>query len=315
MVDIKENKNNMVVKDQELVRNARYRLSELGIKVVSVLISMIKVSDDEFTQYNIKVSDFKELVGSNSKNTYDYVDAMTDELMKKPFKIGDEKFNWLSYAKYYKGEDYVTVEINKHLKPYLLGLKKNFLQYDIVNVLSLKSSYVIRLYELCKDHFEQEKRYNKKAKSVTFEFKISKIREQFEIPKSYLYKDIRVNIIDKGVKQFKEKTDIQIEYKEIKLGRRVDAIHITVKANAKGSSDYTRDLNAFKRYVRKNLVNVDLLFLEKHKLTISVSAKGVLYFKETTIDVDAKLAKDMWMMLFNRARKGNLPSMGQGSLL
>ncbi|MDQ7084647.1 MAG: replication initiation protein [Sulfurovum sp.] len=82
IVSIEENKNNLVVKHQELVHVARYRLSELGIKVVSVLISMIKVSDIDFQEYAIKLNDFKELIGSTSHKTYEYVDAMTDELMK-----------------------------------------------------------------------------------------------------------------------------------------------------------------------------------------------------------------------------------------
>ncbi|MDQ7083464.1 MAG: replication initiation protein [Sulfurovum sp.] len=237
IVSIEENKNNLVVKHQELVHVARYRLSELGIKVVSVLISMIKVSDIDFQEYAIKLNDFKELIGSTSHKTYEYVDAMTDELMKKPFKVGDEKFNWIYYAKYHKGDNYVVLKIAPELKPYLLALSNNFLKYNIVNILPLKSAYVIRLYELCKDYYAEGTRYKPKT-SVLFDMKIDRLRELFNIPDSYKYNDIRRHIIDKSVKQFKEKTDIQISYTEIKLGRKVHSLHITVKENNKGSNDY-----------------------------------------------------------------------------
>jgi len=133
-LEITDNKNNIIKKHQDLVRNARYSLSELGIKVVSVLISMLKVNDKDFKEYNIKTTDFKELIGSTSKKTYEYIDVMTDELMKKPFKIGDEKFNWIYYAKYHKNDSYVTLKVAPDLKPYLLELNKNFLQYDIKNI-------------------------------------------------------------------------------------------------------------------------------------------------------------------------------------
>ena len=54
-VRIEDNRNNVVVKHKHLVLEARYRLSELGIKVVSMLISMIKINDDAFHQYALKV--------------------------------------------------------------------------------------------------------------------------------------------------------------------------------------------------------------------------------------------------------------------
>ena len=68
----------------------------------------------------------------------------------------------------------------------------------------LKSAYVIRLYELIIMEWSQYKHYNSNAKSFTFELEIEELKT-FEIPESYLYKDIRVNIIDKAKKQFEEK--------------------------------------------------------------------------------------------------------------
>jgi plasmid replication initiation protein len=211
---------------------------------------MIKVKDTDFQEYAIRLDDFKELIGSTSNKTYEYVDVMTDELMKKPFKIGDEKFNWIYYARYHRGDNYVTLKIAPDLKPYLLALSSNFLKYNIANILPLRSAYVIRLYELCKDHLEESSRYKPKT-SIVFDMKIDRLRELFEIPISYKYNDIRRHIIDKAVKQFKEKTDIQISYTEIKLGRKVDTLHITVKENNKGSNDYMSSKKAFVAWVRE----------------------------------------------------------------
>jgi len=98
---------------------------------------MIKVNDDDFQQYALKVSDFKELIGSDSKNTYDYTHRLIKELLSKSLKIGDEQFAWISYGKYVEGSDVMIFEINRHLKPYLLELKSNFLEYSIVNIMPL----------------------------------------------------------------------------------------------------------------------------------------------------------------------------------
>lgn len=309
VVDIKDNKNNIIKKHQELVRNARYGLGDLAIKTLSILISMIKVSDTDFQEYGIKLSDLKELTGVKSKNVDTYVDKMTTELLSSPLMIDEHnKLNWVTLAHYEKGSNLVIFEIHRYLKPYLLELKNNFLTYDISNILVLKSGYVIRLYELCKDHYNEVTRYKLKA-SVVFDIKIDRLREQFEIPKSYQYKDIRVHIIDKAVKQFKEKTDIQISYKEIKLGRRVDSIQITVKSNTKGSNDYTKHKQAFISYMRKEFVNADILKSRdkgtNREMMISIAPDGKLYDKKG-IEFEASRANDIWSALYEMSQKGQL---------
>jgi plasmid replication initiation protein len=319
LVEIKENKNNIVVKHQELVRNARYKLSELGIKVVSILVSMIKVSDEDFKEYHIRINDFKELIGSTSKKTYEYVDIMTDELMRKPLKVGDEKFNWVYYARYSLGDNTVALKIAPELKPYLLELQKNFLQYNIVNILSLRSGYVIRLYELCKDHYIEATRYNKSQKSVQFELKIERMRELFEIPDSYQYSShIKKHILDKAVKQFRQKTDIQISYTEQKIGRKVDRVIITVKPNNQGSGDYLSSRKAFIDYVRKTYKpDVDRgiypVIFEAHGedgyTIIRVDNSGKLYasVNKKPIDLTSSKSDKWWTFLYDLALKGALP--------
>ncbi len=317
LIEIEENKNNIVVKHQELVHNARYRLSELGIKVVSVLISMIKVSDADFKEYNIRINDFKELVGSSSKNTYEYVDVMTDELMKKPFKIGDEKFNWVYFSRYHNGDNYVTLKIAPELKPYLLALQGNFLKYNITNILPLKSGYVIRLYELCKDHFAEGTRYKKEKQSIVFKLDIERLRELFEIPKSYRYNDIKRHILDKAVKQFQDKTDIQISYTEDKIGRKVDRLLITVKENDKGSNDYLTHRTAFIKHMRANYINKDVLASTNKEngkaMMLSIAPDGKLYDKRGT-DFDAERSNEMWDKLFEMAKEDILQCLKQDTL-
>lgn len=317
VVSVEANKNNIVKKHQELVHHARYKLSELGVKVLSVLISMIKVSDHEFTQYGVKIGDFKELIGSDSKNTYKYTHKLISELMSNPMKLGDEQFNWVSYAKYEKGSNLVVFEVHRLLKPYLLELKNNFLQYNITNILPLKSTYVIRMYEVCKDHWNEGTRYKKDRTSVKFDLSIDRMREQFGIPKSYLYKDIRVNIIDKAVNQFAEKTDLKISYVEQKIGRKVDRIIITVRENSKGSNDLLASQKAFISYMRMKHVNDDVLLGEDKntgkKIMISISPDGKLYDKYGS-NFDSKRSAEIWENLYNLAQDKKLYCLKQGSL-
>lgn len=313
LVSISENKNNIVVKHQELVRNARYRLGDTAIKTLSLLISMIKASDTEFMRYTIKLSEFKELTGASGNEVFKYVNKMTNELMSNPFWVGNVKLNWVSMAQYRDGDGAVVFEIHRFLKPYLLELQKNFLQYNIANILLLKSSFMIRLYELCKDHLNEAGRYKESNNSVTFDIKIDRLRELFEIPKSYQYSShIKSRILDKAVWHFKTKTDIWISYKEQKIGRKVDRIIITVKHNDKGSSDFLRSRSAFIAHIRKNYVNTDI-YKGSNKNTgkemiISVAPDGRLYDRRGT-KLDKERSSEIWDALYKLAKDERLIGM------
>lgn len=282
IVNIEVDNNCIVKKHKELVQTARYRLSELSIKVVSTLISMLRVDDKDFQEYNLNLKDFKELIGSNSNDTYKQVDKLTTELMNKPFSIGDEKFNWCYYARYRKGEGFVTLKIAPELKPYLLNLKQDFLEYDIKDILSLKSGYIIRFYELFTHEWNIHKNYNKSAKSFTFELELDYLIELFEIPKSYRYNDIK-RILEKAQKQFKEKTNISFTYKEYKLGRKVARWIITVKDNNKGSNDILATRHSFIKHIRETYKPANDVFPTIRKTPkgeLKINKNGEIYLMQ-----------------------------------
>lgn len=67
-VRIEDNKNNIVKKHNELIQKARYSLSEVEIKIVSTLISMIKTDDTEFHQYLIDIKELQKLTNTNTND-------------------------------------------------------------------------------------------------------------------------------------------------------------------------------------------------------------------------------------------------------
>lgn len=309
IVEIKDNTNCIIKKHNDLVRNARYSLSEQGIKLVSMLISMIKTDDEDFQEYHFQVKDFAKAINSSSNDIFNQVDKLTDELMKKPFKIGDEKFNWCYYARYKLGEAHLILKIAPELKPYLLALKSDFMEYNIKDILMLKSMYVIRLYELIIMEWSQYKHYNKNAKSYTFDLEIEELKKLFEIPESYLYKDIRVNIIDKAREQFKSKTNICFEYEEYKIGRAVKRLKIIVKENNKGSNDIFASRKAFIAHIRKEYKpdatkNHFPIVISTKKGDVKVNLNGEIYLSGEDIkNLDNKQADKLWDWLYETVKE------------
>lgn len=304
-IEISEDKNSIIKKHNELVNKARYSLSDNAIKLASMIIAMIKKDDETFQEYYIKVSEFTKLKGSKSKNDYASVRNTIEELLSCPVRIGNLHANFIASGEYKDGEAIAVFEVSQKMKPFLLNLQKDFLEYNIHDILSLKSGYVIRFYELVVQQFNQYKHYNKTAKSFTFDLDVEEMKTLFDIPKSQLYGDIKRSIIEKAKVQFKEKTNISFDYEEYKIGRKVARIKITVKDNTKGTNDHLRSLRAFIRMLRKDFVNVDI-FHVKGKQCISINSELKLYDKYQKELIDNKRSMEIYEKLYELAKKDEL---------
>jgi len=308
------NKNHLVKKDNQLVF-ARYKLSELSIKVLSTIISMIRKDDEDFKRYEISVSDYKELVGSVSNSMHQDIYDIGKELMSKPMKIPrkDNGFlilNWIASLEYEPEVGILGFRVSPDLKPYLIELSGGFLKYELKNILALKSPYVIRLYELLRHEYNKVNGYTGN-KVVSYEIELDELRKLFEIPASYAYKDIRIRILDKAVKQFAEKTDITIKYEEHKRGRKVHKIEFTIREND-GLEDYLKDLKSFIKYMRKHFINQDVY--QGQGMILSVSQKGHIYDKKTLREYNKNDAQKVWETWYNLAKEDKLLILKQGTL-
>lgn len=307
-IKIEEYKNNIVKKSELLIKNVRYEHSELCIKVISLLISMINTKDEDFKRYRLEIKDFKELIGTNSNRTYEYVHKLNRELMSKPFTIEGKTMNWCIIAEHKKGDSTIAYEIHPSLKPYLLQLKKNFLQYNVYNILKLNSIYLIRLYELLKDELEKSTRFKRKNE-IEFIISIDELRDILNIPETYQYSSgIKKRILEKAKKEFREKTDINFSYKDIKNGNKFEKLIITINENNKGSNDYMMNKKTFINHIRKNFINADIYKAIENGKTIqiiSVSPDGKLYDK-TGKDFDSSRSNEIWNTLYELGKSKKL---------
>ena len=236
MAKLIQTNSNLEVKKSEAIVKARYKLSPLAIKFISVIISNLRRSDDINEEYVLKVKDFKELTGQKTKRIYELIDEALNDLLKNPLTIplGDEKnsilkANWVSGAVYNEGE--VRFMIYPKLRPFLLEVKEKFLKYKLENILPLKSSYVIRLYEILKDWFELNNRYGNKTEKI---ISVDEFREVLEIPRSYQYSShIKKLILKKAQSEFETYTDIVFDFEEIKSGRKITHLKFLIKPNPK----------------------------------------------------------------------------------
>jgi len=220
---------NLIVKSNELIQG-RYELKISQIKLILHMITLIKKDDEDFKEYKVSIKDYAHRMGIDPEGEYSHAKEITEDLLKKVIKISyeDEKgkdrflqINWLSHADYAEGEGYVDISFDPKLKPYLLALKERFTQYDIRNVLSLKSFYSIRIYELLKQ-------FEKVGYRV---FKINELKEMLGIENKYSsYSLFKKRVIEKAQEELKKHSDIYFDFEEIKQhGRAYTHIRFNIR--------------------------------------------------------------------------------------
>lgn len=254
-------KNFVVTKSNYFIKNSSYDLSMEEQRIILTLASMVQPEDQDFKPYQIKIADFIEMLGISSQTKYTELPKITKELMRKVFEINDEKTGkliqvaWLSAVVYEKNSGVIELEFSPHLKPYMLNLKGFYTKYKLHNVLSMKSKYSPRLYELLKLN-----EYQKKGFSVH----IDELRKLFKAENIYpKYNDFKKYIILKAQEELEQFSDIRFEFVECKMPRQVKYINFYVFKNTPTAKKKTnKTSNAPKT---KKEQNTDKIITEQEK--------------------------------------------------
>jgi plasmid replication initiation protein len=242
-------KNRNIVKQDFKLVNAKYKLNTSEIKFIMNAIAQIDADDDEFTEYEIKVSDLEEKL-QMAKNKHTRLKEFAKKIMSKPILIEQDNedftvFNWFSRIRYISKQAKFIVKIDDELKPYLLNLKNRFVKYNLKYILPLTSNYSIKIYQLLKEYEKLEKR----------KFKVEELQDFLQVPKSLkIYNRFKEKVLKVAERELIEHCDIFFEFEEIKAGRKVDEILFRIKENkhikekeAIEDINYTKEFSRFKK--------------------------------------------------------------------
>ena len=220
----------VVTKSNYFIMNCSYDLSLEEQRIILILASMIQPDDEEFKAYKFKVAEFINLLGISSKTKYTEVPKIAGWLTNRVFEIKEEnriiRTPWLSSAKYEKGSGMVELKFSSALKPYMLQLKEDFTQYKLTNILSVRSKYSPRLYEIlkCNEHTNQG----------FIEISITKLRSLLKLEHTYpLYSDFKRKVIIISKLELSKFSDISFEFEEVKTVRKVTSLRFYIHPNNK----------------------------------------------------------------------------------
>lgn len=227
------NKNYLVTKSNYFIMNSSYDLSLEEQKLILTLASMVQPDDEDFKPYKFRINDFIELLGVETQTKYTEVPKITKNLMKKVFEVEENdtlvQTSWLSSATYKKGTGMVELEFSPKLKPYMLQLNTKFTRYKLANILTMKSKYSPRIYEILKCNEFKEQGY--------IEIEVEELRKLLKVDNIYpRYNDFKRKIIIQTQKELKKISDIDFDFEEIKTGRKVTSIKFFIKSNKKATA-------------------------------------------------------------------------------
>lgn len=215
--------NRNIVKQSYELNNARYSLTAVETDIIMRMIAEVKNEDEDFKPYRFKVSELEMKMGKQLNRSN--LKTIALELRRKNLTIdkGKEGFlvtGWVSSFEYFAKTGEMELCFDPKLKPYLLKLQSHFAMADIRQIFQLSSEYAKRIYTIFKQ-WQQVGKYT---------VEVAEWQKMLEVPKSLLiYNNFKSKVLEVAKEQINKNTDLHVEYKEIKTGRKITHLEWTIK--------------------------------------------------------------------------------------
>lgn len=221
---------NIVGKSNLLVR-ASFKLSLQEQRLILLAISKLDSRRSHLTPRNsqtcvrITAIEFAETFGIDPKKAYEELQVATDDLFERKIVEIDgkktDKMRWVSRAKYHSGEGWAEITLFSDLLPMLTLLKNNFTKYKLQRVAGLRSTYSIRIFELCAQFKD----------TGILRITLDEFITVLDLPYTR-YTDIVRRVITPAVEELRAKSNLDIEWRPIKEGRGVKTLEFTFQEAA-----------------------------------------------------------------------------------
>lgn len=236
-IEVLKKREYTVVKANELVQKSRFELSLTEQKTIAFVCSLIKPIEviDKAKgvpfqlEYDFNIRDYCKVCGIDYDNGKNYADvkatlkSLRDRSMWLTLEDGSETLvGWLAKVTTNKKSGIAHIKIDEDLVPYLFDLGQKFTQYQLYNILAMKSAFSVRIYELMKSYAFQ--------KSKTFDLDELKRLLGVENVKSYdRFPDFRRYVLEISEREINELTDLKISFEPITKGRKVVKVKFDIE--------------------------------------------------------------------------------------
>ena len=294
----KKNKDLVARLDNQLVMKAHYNLSTNEQKLILFLTSRLDTEREDFNIQRVKIKEIEKFLSDGDEkrwgSIYERVDIMCSNItskkitLPKGFVVNGEAIQMRRYIQWFTdidpyldedGEISLKFQFASSLKDFLLQLKE-YVRVNLVEVLPMRGKHAIRMYQA----FKAERDRTKKYKEVShFVIDLVELKGMLGIGDKYkALQDFKKRVLEPMQKEINEYSkEISIEYKYIKVKRRVTAIDFLIFDKDNVSKAKTKSQN-FKDYVptSDDIVKLTRAKLMAYKMLVKFGVKEGIAYRE-----------------------------------
>lgn len=214
-----------VVKSNDFIRRGRFNLSLTEQRIVLYMISKIKPDDSTFDTVVFPIRDFCEVCGiqyqQNLSQLKESIKELADKSMWFPTGKGKQQtlIRWIEKPYLDQDSGVVKIRLDRDLMPYLLNIRGNRTQYELLSILALHSKHSIKLFELLKSY----------ASLGRLTISVDDLRDYLQLENNYpLTKDFNKYVLNRATDDITAYTDIEVTYTCIRTGKRITGYEFTI---------------------------------------------------------------------------------------
>ena len=207
----------VITKHNSLIE-ASYKLTLNEQRLVLICIAKLDARKPlpKENSFTITAKEFAATFSIEEKHAYEALDEASSALYERDIRTYDgkyrERFRWVCGVKYHDNEGKVTLGFSSWITPYLNLLHERFSSYKLKQIAGLKSIYAIRLLEFLMQ-------FKATGKLI---IDLDNFKERLELVNEYKrFYNLKMRVIEPAIKELREKSNLLIEWKPIKSGKKV----------------------------------------------------------------------------------------------
>lgn len=200
-------------------------------RLLRLVIMQVSKMDEDFMEYEASIFEIVDLIGGSYQNIHNEIKNICERLASQKIAVRTgENWSfrpWMALIEYRDGK--IKLALNKYVKPYVIEFDDLFTQYEMNDVMQLKSYYALRIYEILKMKYTS----CYKNKNI-FDFTIEELREMTSTENKFKQTGIwRLRVIDIAEQEINEKTDLIVHVEPIKKSRKYIGFRFKVSEKEK----------------------------------------------------------------------------------
>lgn len=215
-------KKDLLVRQNNDLTKASYKLTLIEKRIVLLMIS--KLDNQAKNSVHLSLNEYNNIFHKEHAIKKRELENAITTLFSREISIKTEDksilMRWVYSVLYDYAKQEIIIDINERLIPYITELKKHFTSYYLDKIKDLNSIYSVRLYEM----LIQFKSTN------ILKITVDDYRERLNLEHKYPeFKSLKNRTISPAIEEINKKTDLNVQLREIKNGRKVETLEFTFK--------------------------------------------------------------------------------------